>query len=138
MQNYLEKSQWWSLCNKTAVPYGMTGLVAKLQSLSCRLWYVLALSVKEHFQLEEKVNISAKNFAVGVSFSGKNAACVFFFELLTLLQYRWNGKDIDILWVALYMHNLSCIKIQHVAIIISCFSEFPKSVVLFCYNVFLF
>ena len=55
----------------------MTGLVTKLQSASFRSWEDLPLSVKEHFQLQEKADFNANDFRV--SFSGKYYAFVFLY-----------------------------------------------------------
>ena len=59
---------------KIPVPCGMTGLVTKLQSASFRSSEDLPLSVKEHFQLQEKADFNANDFTV--SFSGKYYAFV--------------------------------------------------------------
>ena len=64
---------------KTQVPCGMTGLVTKLQSASCRSWEGLPLSVKEYLQLQEKSDFNANDFTVEVSFSGKYYAFVFLY-----------------------------------------------------------
>ena len=95
---------------KTPVPCGMTGLVAKLQSTSAKSSEGLPLSVKKHFQVEEQADFSTKDVTVEVSFSGRYCACVFLFQLLTLLKYRRNGIDIDMLRAVFYMHNLNCIR----------------------------
>ena len=71
--------------------------MTKLKSASCRSWEGLPLSVKEHFQLQEKTDFNANDFPVEVSFSGKYYAFVFLYQLLSLLKYKWNGTDIDIL-----------------------------------------
>ena len=60
---------------KTPAPCGMTALVTKLQSASCRSWEGLQLSVKE----QEKADLNANVFTVEVSFSGKYYAFDFLY-----------------------------------------------------------
>ena len=71
----------------------MTALVTKLQSASCRSWEGLQLSVKE----QEKADLNANVFTVEESFSGKYYAFDFLYSLLSLLKYKWHGRDTDTL-----------------------------------------
>ena len=109
---------------KTPVPYGMTGLVAKLRSASYRSWEGLPCH-SESISNWRKGQILVQRFTVEVSFSGKYYAYVFLFQLLTLLKHKVEWDGCWYVRVVFYMDNVSCIKIQHVTMIISCFSEFP-------------
>ena len=55
---------------KTPVPCGMTGLIVKLQTASCKSWESLPVSVKTHFDIIEKPSFDPKDFKVDVSISG--------------------------------------------------------------------
>ena len=47
---------------KTPVSCGMTGLIVKLQTASCRSWESLPVSVKTHFDFNEKSSFDHKDF----------------------------------------------------------------------------
>ena len=55
---------------KTPVPCGMTGLIVKLQTASCRCWESLPVSIKNHFGLTKKTDFDPKKYKVEVSISG--------------------------------------------------------------------
>ena len=62
---------------KTPVPCGMTGLIVKLQTASCKSLESFPVSVKTRFDITEKSSFDPKDFKVDVLISGMGIMSIY-------------------------------------------------------------
>ena len=76
LQNYLEKSPWQSLCNKNTSSIWNDWTCCKITISILQKLGGSALSLRKHFQLEERADFSAKVYCRSIIF--RQVLCICF------------------------------------------------------------